>query len=194
MYNSDCSTKLQPLFAFFARSCSNRIFSAFLVFPVFVSPAVLFRRSPKRRNHESLFKFMVGLVFHHSSAKCVSFSTSTAHMCANKRARRSSTSSNNIAMFSRNFDTQSVAITASFVSSVSLSRPKTRRELRKFKRLPSPRVTRRGRFYAASFASVDPRSDNRQFFCSILRIYRSNSFTWTKGALDRAAASWTITG
>ena len=101
-YNSDWFNKTATVaLAFSPLALVLIVFSpAFLVFSGFsCNPPRAFRRSQNdETTNESLFKFMVGLVFIIRLRSAFLFLTSTAHMCANKRARRSSTSVRNIAM------------------------------------------------------------------------------------------------
>ena len=148
---------------------------------------------------------MVGLVFIIRLRSAFLFLTSTAHMCANKRARRSSTSVRNIAMLfvpgtlmtairrhncSLFVSFRFSSVGRKLVASCANSNVCSSRLLCNSSRMPFLRSVVCERWISRS--SLDNR---RISSCSILaNLSIQYASTWTKGALDRAAASWTITG
>ena len=126
-------------------------------------------------------------------------------MCANKRARRSSTSVRNIAMLfvpgtlmtairrhncSLFVSFRFSSVGRKLVASCANSNVCSSRLLCNSSRMPFLRSVVCERWISRS--SLDNR---RISSCSILaNLSIQYASTWTKGALDRAAASWTVTG
>mmetsp|Transcript_5350 Transcript_5350/g.16951 ORF Transcript_5350/g.16951 Transcript_5350/m.16951 type:complete len:253 (-) Transcript_5350:417-1175(-) len=98
-FNKNCN-RCSCIFA--SCSCSNRCFSCrsrIFVFFMWSSACRSAALQNEETTNESFRKFAFGVIFINRLRSAFLFLTSTAHMCANKRARRSSTSFRNIAIF-----------------------------------------------------------------------------------------------